>query len=407
MAPPRSRRCPDARARGPKVKTLPGKARTSTAARRVPQRPAARRDRARRSSCRAGRRHGRLRPEAPRDRRIQSDGRQVRDNMLATLQTGAVRRRGQPDDSYEEAIDDLARGCGRATSEGRRPRQDRLGACAIGPNAYDSGAGWADNRSVVSSRGPKPRSGRGDSQSRGSLSSGRTPHVVVRLPSPSHLRQGQGRHRRDGAGAGAALGDERERGAGAERRPPSSMRSGCRSRWRRRRQRSTAAPSRTGPPRGGEPEDRAGRSPSPSSRSASPTSSALPSPGVGFDCSGLIEYAYEQAGIKTPGRLTPGPMNKMGKQIALEEHPARGLDRARLRRYGPRRHVHGQRSGDRCPADGRGRPVPAALQVHVQQSLQRPPLARRGVARGSAGGRGSAPRASAPPPPATTAPVSG
>lgn len=39
------------------------------------------------------------------------------------------------------------------------------------------------------------------------------------------------------------------------------------------------------------------------------------SPGVGFDCSGLIEYAFEQAGISTPGRLTTGPMAKMGKQI--------------------------------------------------------------------------------------------
>ena len=38
-------------------------------------------------------------------------------------------------------------------------------------------------------------------------------------------------------------------------------------------------------------------------------------PKVGFDCSGLIEYAFETAGIKTPGRLTTGPMAKMGKKI--------------------------------------------------------------------------------------------
>jgi peptidoglycan DL-endopeptidase CwlO len=40
------------------------------------------------------------------------------------------------------------------------------------------------------------------------------------------------------------------------------------------------------------------------------------SPGVGFDCSGLIEYAYEAAGIKTPGRLTTGTMSKMGQKVA-------------------------------------------------------------------------------------------
>jgi cell wall-associated NlpC family hydrolase len=39
-------------------------------------------------------------------------------------------------------------------------------------------------------------------------------------------------------------------------------------------------------------------------------------PKVGFDCSGLIEYAFEQAGIKTPGRLTTGPMSRMGKKVA-------------------------------------------------------------------------------------------
>ena len=43
---------------------------------------------------------------------------------------------------------------------------------------------------------------------------------------------------------------------------------------------------------------------------------AQASPRAGFDCSGLIEYAYEAAGIKTPGRLTTGPMKKMGKNVA-------------------------------------------------------------------------------------------
>ena len=39
------------------------------------------------------------------------------------------------------------------------------------------------------------------------------------------------------------------------------------------------------------------------------------SPGVGFDCSGLIEYAFEKAGIKTPGRLTTGTMLKLGRTV--------------------------------------------------------------------------------------------
>jgi len=39
------------------------------------------------------------------------------------------------------------------------------------------------------------------------------------------------------------------------------------------------------------------------------------SPSVGFDCSGLIEYAFEQAGIPTPGRLTTGTMLHVGSRV--------------------------------------------------------------------------------------------
>jgi len=39
------------------------------------------------------------------------------------------------------------------------------------------------------------------------------------------------------------------------------------------------------------------------------------SPGVGFDCSGLIEYAFEQAGIPTPGRLTTYSMRNVGRRV--------------------------------------------------------------------------------------------
>lgn len=38
-------------------------------------------------------------------------------------------------------------------------------------------------------------------------------------------------------------------------------------------------------------------------------------PKVGFDCSGLIDYAFTAAGIATPGRLTTGPMARMGKKV--------------------------------------------------------------------------------------------
>jgi len=38
-------------------------------------------------------------------------------------------------------------------------------------------------------------------------------------------------------------------------------------------------------------------------------------PGVGFDCSGLIEYAFEQAGIPTPGRLTTYSMRNVGRRV--------------------------------------------------------------------------------------------
>lgn len=39
------------------------------------------------------------------------------------------------------------------------------------------------------------------------------------------------------------------------------------------------------------------------------------SPELGFDCSGLIEYAFEQAGIKTPGRLTTWTIANYGKSV--------------------------------------------------------------------------------------------
>lgn len=39
------------------------------------------------------------------------------------------------------------------------------------------------------------------------------------------------------------------------------------------------------------------------------------SPAEGFDCSGLIEYAFEAAGIPTPGRLTTWTMAKLGRSV--------------------------------------------------------------------------------------------
>lgn len=43
-------------------------------------------------------------------------------------------------------------------------------------------------------------------------------------------------------------------------------------------------------------------------------------PEKGFDCSGLIEYAYEKAGIPTPGRLTTYTMAKLGKSVKGEKY---------------------------------------------------------------------------------------
>ena len=40
-----------------------------------------------------------------------------------------------------------------------------------------------------------------------------------------------------------------------------------------------------------------------------------------FDCSGLIEYAFEQAGIKTPGRLTTWTMAKLGSKVRGSMQP--------------------------------------------------------------------------------------
>ena len=43
-------------------------------------------------------------------------------------------------------------------------------------------------------------------------------------------------------------------------------------------------------------------------------------PKGGFDCSGLIEYAYEKAGIPTPGRLTTYSMAKLGKSVKNDQY---------------------------------------------------------------------------------------
>ncbi len=43
-------------------------------------------------------------------------------------------------------------------------------------------------------------------------------------------------------------------------------------------------------------------------------------PKSGFDCSGLIEYAYEKAGIPTPGRLTTYSMMKLGKSVKNDQY---------------------------------------------------------------------------------------
>jgi cell wall-associated NlpC family hydrolase len=44
-------------------------------------------------------------------------------------------------------------------------------------------------------------------------------------------------------------------------------------------------------------------------------------PQAGFDCSGLIEWAYEQAGIPTPGRLTTYSAMKLGRSVRGSMEP--------------------------------------------------------------------------------------
>ena len=73
-------------------------------------------------------------------------------------------------------------------------------------------------------------------------------------------------------------------------------------------------------------------------------------PGVGFDCSGLVQWAYAQAGISLP--------RTSGAQFDATTHiPLADIEPGDLLFYGPggsraRGHVHRGRRDDRSPETG-------------------------------------------------------
>ena len=84
------------------------------------------------------------------------------------------------------------------------------------------------------------------------------------------------------------------------------------------------------------------------------------SPGVGFDCSGLTQWSWRQAGVSLP--RTAAAQYDAIAHIPLSDLQPGDLAVLGLRRGDlPRRHVRGRRRGHPGPRDGRGRELPGHL----------------------------------------------
>ena len=242
-------------------------------------------------------------------------------NMLGSM--GPARRRQFGLQANEELLDPVvnAKAAYRMSKGGKD-----FGAWGIGPNAYRSGAG-VETIARYTAEAPKP-SGRGP-QSPGSLSRGRAvgstppPPRGFRLPKyefkggidATQLAQSL----LSGMSASEAITQSSSPFSIIEKIPklPPLVAEG--------KARKYGGTVRSfGPDPTTDPTDGAPTVANPKVAQAiavakqqigKPYVFGAASPGAGFDCSGLIEYAFEQAGIKTPGRLTTGPMSKMGAKV--------------------------------------------------------------------------------------------
>ena len=239
-------------------------------------------------------------------------------NMLGSM--GPARRRqfglARNEDLYDPVVN--AKAAYRMSDGGRD-----FGAWGIGPNAYRSGAGY-ETIAKYAAKVPKP-SGRGP-QSRASLSTGRS-LTSPSLPAPR--KQGPTRYKFTGGTnvmglAQGLLSGMSASEALAQATTPMEMHEVV--------EKVPRMPKPVAQKRaadwGGSVEDLGGpevKNPK-LARALAIAKQQIGKPYVfgsagpgAFDCSGLIDYAFEQAGIGTPGRLTTGPMSKMGKAVPWKQ----------------------------------------------------------------------------------------
>lgn len=234
-------------------------------------------------------------------------------NMLGSM--GPARRRQFGLKRNEDLLDPVrnAKAAYRMSNGGKD-----FGAWGIGPNAYRSGAGM-ETIAPYLHRVPKP-SGRGVPQSRGSLSTGRGLTSPSPTPGPKKYDFTGGTDPMklaqallSGMSASEAIEESTTLMKMVERIPryPKPVAEG--------KARQYGGTVQDFGPTGATNPAIARAINIAKQQIGKPYVWAASSPGVGFDCSGLIEYAYEAAGIKTPGRLTTGPMAKMGAKVPWKQ----------------------------------------------------------------------------------------